>query len=142
RSSDPRVEIERGADRLAHLAERLQFADRTGELRGARLQLVEESDVLDGDSSLVGEGLQQRDLLTKEWIRLAAGSAPHDREGTQCAVLTHDRYREHAAIAGRASQLTHELGHLRVGCDVGDVNDLPSPDGPAHEGAAVRQAVV
>ena len=44
----------------------------TRQLAVARLQLGEQADVLDGDDGLVGEGLQQRDLLVGEGPRLAA----------------------------------------------------------------------
>src|SRR5262249_17736677 len=42
-----------------------------GEIAGARLYLVEQPHVLDSDDGLVGEGLQQRDLLV--------GKRPHLR---------------------------------------------------------------
>ena len=50
------LEVQRRGDRLADLAERLQLLD-------AVLQLLEQPGVLDGDDRLVGERLQQRDLL-------------------------------------------------------------------------------
>ena len=58
------LEIERGADGLADLAERLELADRAGRAARPRLQLLEQTDVLDRDHRLVGEGLEQRDLLS------------------------------------------------------------------------------
>jgi hypothetical protein len=50
------LEVERGAERLADLAEGLQLLDRAGELGRAGLQLAQQSRVLDGDGRLVGEG--------------------------------------------------------------------------------------
>ena len=60
------LEVERGAEGLADLAQRLQLLDRAGELGRARLQLVEQPRVLDGDGRLVGEGLHQGDLAVGE----------------------------------------------------------------------------
>ena len=60
------LEVERRAEGLADVAQRLQLADRPRELAGTRLQLLEEPDVLDRDHGLVGEGLQQIDLLAGE----------------------------------------------------------------------------
>ena len=59
-------EVERGADGLADLAERLQLIDRSSQLARARLQLLEQAHVLDRDDRLIGEGLEQRDLLLGE----------------------------------------------------------------------------
>ena len=46
--------------------------ERHGEIPVARLQLLEQAHVLDGDDGLVGEGLEQRDLLVREGIWLEA----------------------------------------------------------------------
>jgi hypothetical protein len=52
----------RAADDAEHVAGRLLLLDGLGQLSVARLQLLEQADVLDGDDRLVGEGLQQLDL--------------------------------------------------------------------------------
>ena len=68
-------EIERRVDRLRDLAERLQLADRAGEIVGAGAQFVEQADVLDGDDGLVGEVRDQLDLLVGERADLLAVDA-------------------------------------------------------------------
>ena len=60
------VEIKRRIDRLADFPERLQFADRACKLGRARLHFLEETDILDRDHGLVGEGGEQLDLLLVE----------------------------------------------------------------------------
>src|SRR5215468_1689422 len=57
------LEIKRGVYRLGDLAERPQLLDGLRELARARLHLVEQPYVLDRDHRLVGEGLDQLDLL-------------------------------------------------------------------------------
>ncbi len=59
------------------------------------LRLVEQAHVLDRDHGLVGEGLQQRDLLRREGARLAApGKDRADR-----LAFTKHRHRKHCARA-------------------------------------------
>jgi hypothetical protein len=70
RSGDNGVEhgfqLEGRADRLADLPQRLQLIDRSRKVSGPLLQLTEQADVLDGYDSLIGEGLEQGDLLVGE----------------------------------------------------------------------------
>ena len=62
-----RLQIEgRTADRLEHIGRRRLLLQRFAEFRRARLHLVEQADILDGDHGLVGEGLDQLDLLFSE----------------------------------------------------------------------------
>ena len=73
-------QIQRRADRLPNLTERLEFAHGPRQLGGPRLQLLEQPHVLDGDHCLIGEGPEQRDLLVRERSRLgAAGGDCADR---------------------------------------------------------------
>ena len=69
------VEIERGADRATHFTKRLEFAHRARQLARACLQLREQPRVLDGDHDLVGEGLEDRDLLVREEMHLGAAES-------------------------------------------------------------------
>ena len=69
------LEVEGGADRLADLAERLELADRARQVLGARLQGLEQPDVLDGDHRLIGERLEELDLLVGEQARSARPTA-------------------------------------------------------------------
>ena len=57
------VEIEgRAADHLQNVGRRGLLLKRLGHFRRARLHLLEQPHILDGDHRLVGEGLQQLDL--------------------------------------------------------------------------------
>ena len=49
-------------------AGRRLLLQRLREVAVARLQLLEQPHVLDGDDRLVGEGLEQRDLLVREGL--------------------------------------------------------------------------
>ena len=68
-----RLQVERGVDGLAHLAQRLELGDRAGKLRRAGSQFVQEPNVLDGDDGLIGEALDQLDLLLGEAAELPGG---------------------------------------------------------------------
>src|SRR5262249_33533970 len=57
------LKLECGADSSADFTERAKLRDRLRELAGARLHLVEQPHVLDRDHRLIGEGLDQLDLL-------------------------------------------------------------------------------
>ena len=66
-----RLEIDgRTADDLEHVGGRGLLLKRLAQIVGARLNLIEQPHVLDGDDGLVGEGLQQRDLTISEWPHL------------------------------------------------------------------------
>ena len=67
------VEIERGADGAPDVAERGELIDGARELVRARLQLGQQARVLDRDHRLIGEGLEERDLVVGEPAGLAAG---------------------------------------------------------------------
>ena len=60
------LEIERRVHRLRHFAERAQLPDRAAKLIGALAQFVQQPNILDRDGRLVGEGLDQSDLLIRE----------------------------------------------------------------------------
>src|SRR6266508_3777701 len=111
-----RVQIQRRADSLAHLAERSELVHRAGELTRPRLELREEANVLDGDHRLVGEGLQQLDLVLGEWPGLRAG---HHDDAHGCAFPQHWN-KEEASTADRASQPVKLV--LRIHLDIGYVN--------------------
>ena len=66
------LEIERrAADHLEHFAGRRLLLQRLRQLAVARLQLREQPHVLDGDHRLVGECLEEHDLLVGEGPRLS-----------------------------------------------------------------------
>ena len=87
------LQIQRRVDRLGNLPERAQLLDRTGELGGARLHLVEQPHVLDRDHRLVGEGLDQLDLLIGERLDASLSITDHaDR-----LALAQHRHTQHGA---------------------------------------------
>src|SRR5262249_28952814 len=66
----------RAGDHVQDLGAGRLLLERLGELARARLHLVEQPHVLDGDDGLVGEGLEQLDLLRTEGPRF--GAAHHE----------------------------------------------------------------
>ena len=109
------LEVQRGADRAAHLAERLELADRVGELARPGLQLLEEADVLDRDHRLVGEGLHQADLPVAEAACLGAparddpdhGVVPQHRDGEERAVSARPLGRRAERIGRQREHVVH-----------------------------------
>src|SRR5262249_49368586 len=85
-----------------------------GQVRVAGLEFLEQTHVLDGDDGLVGEGLQQLDLLVGERSHLAA---PH-ADGADGGALTEDRDRENRpqgnGVAERMCVLAIQPGVLEV----------------------------
>ncbi len=64
------------------------------QVRRLRLHLLEQTDIADGDHGLVGEGLQQGDLLIAE--RLHFSAAEHDR--ANALALAQQRHAQNAAM--------------------------------------------
>src|SRR5439155_14007283 len=62
----------RARDDAQDFAGRRLLLQRHGEVAIARLELLEEAHVLDGDDGLVGEGLEEVDLALGEWPDLRA----------------------------------------------------------------------
>src|SRR5262249_5164838 len=71
------LEVERRADRLSDLAERGELAHRALQLGGARLQLAEETRVLDGYYGLIREGWEKGDLLLRKRSRFTPPDIDH-----------------------------------------------------------------
>src|SRR5262249_15722845 len=70
------LEVEGRADRLANFAQRSQLPDRLRQLARPRFQFLEQTYILDGDHSLIGEGFEEGDLLIGERSHL--GTANHN----------------------------------------------------------------
>src|SRR5882724_6869373 len=118
-ASDDRVEDRlhvglRPADDAQDLARRRLLLQRLGQLSIARPQLREQPYVLDGDDRLVGEGLEQGDLLVREWRHLIPGNEDMP-DGD--AVAKH-RDCKSASIAGRCCGRKRILGILKHVCYV------------------------
>ena len=85
-----RLQICRGAsDDTQNLARRRLLLERLSHVAIARPQLLEQPHVLDGDDSLVGEGLEQRDLFVSEGPDLRSADPDH----TQRDTFAQERYR-------------------------------------------------
>src|SRR5262245_37020425 len=101
-----------------------------GQVPVACLQLLEQADVLDSNHRLVGEGLQQLDLVVREGSGLSARH-PDDADGS---AFPQHRYPEAASKADSAGQ--RWLLVLRIEFDVGYVdhraleNRPPYPEAP------------
>jgi hypothetical protein len=66
-----RLDVRRRArDDSEDLARRCLLRQGLGQLRIARLQLLEQADVLDGDDGLIGESLKERHFRVREPARL------------------------------------------------------------------------
>jgi len=95
----------------------------------APLQFLEQANVLNRDDGLIGEGLEERDLLPRERAHLK----PSDRDDADDGVLAHEWDDEHGAEAAALLQ-RFSLGIVAVGElveDVVDVNRLTLYDGAA-----------
>jgi len=115
---------DRAADHLQHFA--------GGSLALERFaRFVEKAHVLDGDHGLVGEGLQQLDLVGREGARLAArdGDRP---DGLALAHHGHDHLGTKAALAREFAPFVIVRG---VGLGVLDDRGLQREDGREHGGA-------
>ncbi len=122
---EDRLEIERRPpDHLEQLAGRGLLLERDPQLAVARLELLEQAHVLDGDHGLVAEGLQELDMAGGELPRLgplddddsdrgAVGSNHRDAE--QTPPLSLDR---HVLRVLRVGQQVRDLRH-------GSVQDRP-----------------
>jgi hypothetical protein len=71
---------------LTDLAERPKLTHRAAEFLRPRLQLGQQAGVLDGDHRLVGEGLEECDLVVGEPARLPAG---HSNCSDRLVVMEH-----------------------------------------------------
>ena len=130
------LEVESRADRLADFSQRFQFSDRSRQFARPRLQFLEQADVLDGDDRLVGEGLEQRDLLFCRRDGLPCGESESPRRNT-FAQQRRGKYGP-STIAVASSGL-RELG-FDLCREVMHVNCLPVNDGPARRGPRVIRA--
>ncbi len=137
RAGDDRVENRlhvgrRARDDAQDLARRRLLFQGLGEVRVARFQLLEQAHVLDGDHRLVGERLEQGDLLVGE----SPGFRPADGDGADRAALAHEGNGEDAAEApgecGGPLRILVILQHVR------DRDHAASQDCPAGPSAPAR----
>src|SRR6202165_2846383 len=88
----------RGSDHAQDIAAPGLVSQGLRELTGLGLHLVEQPDIADGDHRLIGESLQQRNLLVREGVDL---SAAYD-DGADALVLTQERHAEDGALTVHA----------------------------------------
>ncbi len=104
-----------------------------GEGLVALLQLLEQPRVLDRDYGLIGEGLEQRDLLSEN----VAGSAATDADSSYRVAVAKHRHGHEAAISGRLSQTLQAI--FRILANIRDIDDGSGEDGAGSRTAAARR---
>ncbi len=85
----------RTADDVQHIGGCNLVFERFLQLAGFRLHLLEQTHILDGDDGLVGEGLQQCDLLVREGFH----RRPIHRKYPDGNTLAQHRNAKHGAIS-------------------------------------------
>src|SRR5215813_10229758 len=112
----------RFADDAQHLCGSGLLLKRLAQLARARLYIVEQADVLDGDYRLIGEGLQQRDLALRERSNL--GTWNSDR--TDRMAVTQHRHRQDASIRHHLGETQDTIVAIRQ--HIRDLNDGAAQD--------------
>ena len=113
-------------DELGHLRR-----DEPGQLRALPLDRIDQARVRDRDRRLVGEGLDERDVVVGERLRF---TADEDDDADQ-VVLDHDRHAEHRSVVLRRAA----IGVFRVVMDVRDVDRLTLPRPPGRRPSFGRE---
>src|SRR5262245_32993112 len=85
------------------------------------LRLGEQPHVLNGDDGLVGEGLEQCDLLFAEWPDL---EAPHP-DGADGTAFPQQRNADHGSRSFSLRDRGSFREFVRLGLNVGDVDKSP-----------------
>ena len=118
---EDRVEIEgRAADDFEHVGGGGLLGERFFEIARARLHLVEQPRVLDGDDGLIGEGLQDRQFVGAERLQ---DVAKHDHGADGAVVLTQRRAADRARAPGAGVRQAREIGHRGIKVvEIGNVN--------------------
>ena len=109
-------QVERGVDGLAHLPERLQLGDGAGQLGRARLHLLEQPRVLDGDHGLVGKGLDQFDLT----VGKRPYGIPGDGNDADHDIVPEKRHGERRAPSAAPLEIAFRIARIRE--DIRDVD--------------------
>src|SRR5262249_9069665 len=130
----------RATDDLQDLRRRRLLLQGLGERARARLYIVEQAGVLDGDYRLIGEGLQQRDLALREQSNLGTW----DSDRTERMAVTQHRHRQDASIRHHLGETQDTIVAIRQ--HIRDLNDgaaqlrvpQPCPRRPVSETLAER----
>src|SRR5262249_15010577 len=125
-----RLQLVWGAgDDVEHVADRSLIVERFLDLTRACLHLVEQPHVFDGNHRLIGEGLDQLDLLVGERPHVGAGEAQH----AYWDALAQHGNSEHGAHPG-PNPVESEV---RVGIHIGDLNSTAFEQGTSGDTAAL-----
>ena len=103
--------------------------ERRRQIAVALLQLLEQPGVLDGDDALIGEGLEQRELLGRERLGLGA----RDDDGPEGGAFVEHRDEEGRAPAEGLRRGAAELRRVGVRLDIGNVQRLPVDEDAADQ---------
>src|SRR5262245_57034838 len=135
-------EVQGGTDRLTDLAERPKLGYRPCQILGPGFEFLEQSHVLDGDHGLVGEGLEEIDVLLNE----LSGLPPIDHNRTDGVPAAEHRHAEQAskasprgADASSAAEFLVSAAEFLVSEGVGYLGRRASEDRPTRDIAAVRR---
>jgi hypothetical protein len=121
-----------GAQLVAHAGEELRLAlARLRELAALVLDFIEQPHILDRDCCLIGKGSGQFNLPFREWPHLGAGQYQH---AERHALAQHGDSED----GPKVSQLLGLCeGVVRVGQDVGDMNDFAFQQGACGDRSAL-----
>ena len=128
-----RNRVEHGLDVGRRLADHAQDLGRRRLLLQPLLRFVEEPHVLDGNHRLVGEGLDETDLLIGEFGR--GGS--HDGDHTDSDPLAHHWYGQQRPVPSNASPFAICRWNSRILRHVIDLHDLAFVNRPAGNALCV-----
>ena len=121
----------RAADDPENLRRGRLLLERFGQLGVARLQLLEQAHVLDGDDRLVREGLHERDLLVGERLdlQLVDRDDPHQGVAPEHGDRHHRPDRVH---------VLYGVAILGIGLDIGDLHGSPLEGGSRRDAVPSR----
>ena len=115
------------------LAGNLELPALVLDLEVAGLQFLEQAHILDGNDGLVGESLQQRDLLVRELPYLLASK----EEGPDRHAFAEKWYRERGPVPEPDG---NRRADRELGLGVGEVLDVNRPG--VHDGSTGHPATV
>ena len=125
----------RVADDVQNLGSRRLLLQRLGQIVGALAQLVEQPRVFDRDRGLIGERLEQRDVLVLERTHLGAA----DQDRAQCATFADQRHGEDRPMPVIARILPGKCKFIAGIQRVGYVNRPLVVDRTPHDRGTVEQ---
>ena len=107
------------------------LVERGGQLGVARLQLLEQAHVLDGDHGLIGKCLEQLDFTLTE----RTGERPRDPDRPEDCAISEHRHHQEASPPGRPREAA--MIEVRILCHVRYVDDRTIEHRPCGDHPAV-----